>query len=82
MIRKEHIMKYGGVKFLNNVSEKEINLFIRDLPEEKRESLAEVTEELVKAGLIDIIPGHYSTVDKDQEDEQESHPEMNPDPYA
>ncbi len=74
-------MKYGGITFVNNVSEEEINKFVRELPEEKRDSLAEVTVELRNAGLIDLIPGKYSTIDKDQEDEQESHPEMNPDPY-
>lgn len=82
MLKKEHIMKFGGVTFVNNVSEEEINKFIRDLPDDKRDSLAEVTKELRDAGLIELKPGQFSTIDHDQGDEQESHPEMPTDPYA
>lgn len=58
----KHI-KYGGVRFYNNVSPKEINMFVRDLPSDKKDSLFEVIHELEKEGLITIENGHVSTID-------------------
>lgn len=80
--KKERIIKFGGMHFVSNVSEVQINQFVASLPEEKRESLAEVAHELQEAGLISMVPEKFTTIDTDQEDEQETHPEMNPDPYA
>lgn len=80
--KKEHTVKFGGMQFVNNVSEEQINEFVANLPDEKRDSLAEVAHELQQAGMISMIPGEFKTIDRDQEDEQETHPEMTPDPYA
>lgn len=49
---KQHI-KYGAVGFNLKVSPSRINRFIRNLPESKRASLYQVTEELKSRGLID-----------------------------
>lgn len=74
-------VKYGGIQFQRNASKEEINQFVNNLPDEKRESLSEVTQELRNAGLIRPL-GHFTTIDEEMEDEQETYPEMNPDPYA
>lgn len=50
----EKFVKYGGVKFTNNVSPKEINLFVRNLPSHKKDNLYEVIKELEESGLITI----------------------------
>ncbi len=49
-------MRYGGIKYVNNVPRDEISSFIDSLPEEKRSSMAEVTQILKDEGLISIIP--------------------------
>lgn len=49
-------IKYGGIKYINNVSTEEINDFVADLPENKRSSMAEVTQLLKEQGLISLIP--------------------------
>lgn len=49
-------MRYGGIKYVNNVPRDEISSFIDSLPEEKRSSMAEVTQILKDEGLIRIIP--------------------------
>ncbi len=49
-------MCYGGIKYVNNVPRDEISSFIDSLPEEKRSSMAEVTQILKDEGLISIIP--------------------------
>ncbi|MFW6035264.1 MAG: hypothetical protein ACOCRZ_03310 [Halothermotrichaceae bacterium] len=49
-------LKYGGIKYVNNVSTEEINNFVNELPEEKRTSMAEVTQILNQEGLISLIP--------------------------
>lgn len=82
MNEPDHILKYGGIKFVKNVSTEEINEFVNNLSVEKRKNLANVTMELKNAGMITLIPGAYSTIDDEMEDEQETYPEMNPDPYA
>lgn len=46
--------KYGGVHFTQLAPVKEINDFVRGLPEEKRDSIFEVMHELDKSGLIHI----------------------------
>ncbi|MFP4660863.1 MAG: hypothetical protein ACLFPF_01610 [Halanaerobiales bacterium] len=49
-------IKYGGIKYVNNVSTEQINDFVENLPDEKRGSLAEVTQILKDEGLISLIP--------------------------
>ncbi len=49
-------IKYGGIKYVNNVSEEKINSFVEQLPENKRDSMAEVTQILKDEGLISLIP--------------------------
>lgn len=53
--KNEHFAQFGGVHFINNVSPREINIFVRELPEEKRDSIFEVLTELNKEGLITIV---------------------------
>lgn len=65
----EKFLKYGGVKFTNNVSPKEINLFVRNLASEKKDNLYEVIKELEEEGLITLHP-EFSTID----DEAMTHP--------
>ncbi len=50
----EHFARHGGVHFTPNVPPEEINRFVNRLPEEKRDSMFHVMEELSKAGLITI----------------------------
>lgn len=54
MKSKELFAKHGGVHFINQAPAEEINRFVRELPEEKRESLFEVLSALDEAGLIQI----------------------------
>ncbi|NLM96359.1 MAG: hypothetical protein GX175_01845 [Halanaerobiaceae bacterium] len=49
-------MRYGGIKYVNNVPFEKISDFIDHLPEEKRSSMAEVTQILHDEGLISLIP--------------------------
>ncbi len=49
-------IKYGGIKYINNVSTEKINNFVEQLPEDKRDSMAEVTQILKDEGLISLIP--------------------------
>lgn len=65
----EKFLKYGGVKFTNNVSAKEINLFVRNLAPEKKDNLYEVIKELEEEGLI-TLHHEFSTID----DEAMTHP--------
>ncbi len=44
----------GGVHFTQQASTEQINQFVRRLPEQKRDSLFEVLDELNQAGLIQI----------------------------
>ena len=48
----KHI-KYGAIGFRSKVSPGQINRFVRDLPESKRQSMFQVAEELRSAGLIE-----------------------------
>lgn len=59
---QEKYLKYGGVQFTNNVSPKEINLFVRDLPQAKKDNLYEVIKELEVQGLI-TLHHEFSTID-------------------
>lgn len=46
-------IKYGATGFKAKAASTKINRFIRELPEEKRQSLFTVAEELKSAGLIE-----------------------------
>jgi hypothetical protein len=48
----KHI-KYAGVGFRTKASPSKINRFVRDLPEEKKQSAYQVTEALSSGGLIE-----------------------------
>lgn len=61
-------IKYGGVRFVNNASPKEINNFVRNLPEHQKDSLFEVVRLLDQEGLITLIDGDNTTVDKNMEE--------------
>jgi len=54
--QKVRVMRYGGIKYVHNVPREEIISFIDNLPEEKRGSMAELTQVLKDEGLISIIP--------------------------
>lgn len=49
----QHI-KYAAVGFRPKASPSTINRFIRELPEEKRQSLFQVAEELKSSDLIEL----------------------------
>jgi len=53
-MRKVKYMKYGGVKFKPLVSPREINSYVRSLPEYRRESMFEIAQELQDKGMIQI----------------------------
>lgn len=63
----EMYLKYGGVRFINNVPPREINRFVRELPDEKRSSMYEIAKELCDHGLITIYEGQFSTADDETE---------------
>lgn len=52
----EKVVKFGGVVFQNNVDPEEINKFVRELPQEKKDSIFEVIKELDAQGLITVDP--------------------------
>ncbi|MFP4016321.1 MAG: hypothetical protein ACLFUI_04760 [Halanaerobiales bacterium] len=49
-------IKYGGIKYINNVPTEQISDFVDKLPDDKRSSMAEVTQILKEEGLISLIP--------------------------
>jgi len=50
----KNYIKYGAVGFNAKASPAKINRFIRDLPDNKRQSLYQVAEELKSNGLIEL----------------------------
>lgn len=46
--------KHGGVHFTQLASTREINEFVRDLPQDQRDSIFEVMHELHRSGYIRI----------------------------
>lgn len=60
-------LKYGGVRFSNNVPPQEINEFVRQLPASERESLFEVVHRLEQEGLITIHHGDQTTIDDEMQ---------------
>ena len=61
-------LKYGGVRFVNNASAEEIASFVNSLPEEERNSLYNVVNILEEQGLISLIEGDTTTIDKNIEE--------------
>lgn len=57
--RRSLYAKYGGVHFMQMAPVQDINKFVRELPDEKRDSLFEVLHELNEAGLIEIQNDHH-----------------------
>lgn len=52
-------IKFGGVQFTANVPPQEINKFVRELPEHKRDSLYEVIQQLADNNLINLEGFEY-----------------------
>lgn len=67
---KEQHVKFGGVKFENNVSPAEINDFVKNLPDTERKSLFQVIKKLDQAGLITLDDSDLSTIDDETIDWQ------------
>lgn len=61
-------LKYGGVRFLNNATPEEINSFVNNLSEEERNSLYNVVTLLEEEGLISLVEGDTTTIDKNMEE--------------
>ncbi|MBZ4653340.1 MAG: hypothetical protein JG781_679 [Peptococcaceae bacterium] len=47
-------MKFGGMKFKALANPKEINTYVRSLPEDQRSSMFEVAKELENQGMIEF----------------------------
>ena len=59
----EDFVKYGGIKFINNVSPAKINKYVRELPENQRHSLFQVVRRLDRDGLISLDDSELTTID-------------------
>lgn len=59
---KDKYIKYGGMKFKQKAPTQEINRFVYNLPEEKRNSMYQVVNELDDADLIDL-ENEVTTID-------------------
>lgn len=64
-------VKYGGIKFTNNVSPTEINRYVQDLPNSERQSLFQVIKHLDKDGLITLDDSEISTIDDETQEWQD-----------
>lgn len=62
-------MKFGGMKVRNEVPVEEINNFILNLPEDKRDSWSEVVQILEDEDMI-TMEGDFSTIDDELLDAQ------------
>ncbi len=51
----EHFARHGGVHYQTNVNKEQINLYVRSLPENRRQSMYQVMKELEAAGMITVI---------------------------
>lgn len=61
-------LKYGGVRFINNTTPEEINTFVDGLSDTQRRSLFNVVTLLEEEGLISLIEGDTTTIDKNMEE--------------
>ncbi|HHT68786.1 MAG TPA: hypothetical protein GXZ85_05950 [Firmicutes bacterium] len=64
----KHYLKYGGVRFVNNATPEEINAFVNELSDTQRRSLFNVVTLLEEEGLISLIEGDTTTMDKNMEE--------------
>lgn len=55
MTQQDFFAKHGGVHFENLAEPHEINQFVNNLPEQKRESMFTVMQELKNAGMIRLL---------------------------
>ncbi|MFZ7103569.1 MAG: hypothetical protein ACOWWO_13075 [Peptococcaceae bacterium] len=62
MVPRDKYIKFGGMKFAQNTSTQEINEFVDALPENKRQSMHQVVEELDDADLINLL-NQVTTID-------------------
>lgn len=60
---EEKYIKYGGMEFRAKADARQINLFVANLPPEKKVSMFSVVGELQQKGLIEIEPGSFSSAD-------------------
>lgn len=63
ILHDQHV-KYGGIKFVNNVPPDKINQFVEELPDEQRKSLFNVVKLLDEEGLITLEDGDNVTIDE------------------
>jgi hypothetical protein len=61
-------LKYGGVRFVNNATPEEINAFVNGLSDTQRRSLFHVVSLLEEEGLISLVEGDTTTIDKNMEE--------------
>jgi hypothetical protein len=61
-------LKYGGVRFVNNATPEDINSFVDGLSDTQRRSLFNVVTLLEEEGLISLIEGDTTTIDKNMEE--------------
>ena len=61
-------LKYGGVRFINNATPEEINTFVNELAPGDRNSLYNVVSILEENGLISLVEGDTTTIDKSMEE--------------
>ncbi len=65
---EKQYLKYGGVRFINNASPEEVNSFVDGLSDTQRRSLFNVVTLLEEEGLISLIEGDTTTIDKNMEE--------------
>ena len=51
---QDRYARHGGVHFVQKAPAEQINNYVRELPEERRESFFELLDELQSAGMIEI----------------------------
>jgi hypothetical protein len=68
MVMSAQYLKYGGVRFVNNATPEEINAFVNGLSDYERRSLFNVVTLLEEEGLISLIEGDTTTIDKNMEE--------------
>lgn len=68
---KDKYVKFGGMKFEQNASNKEVNKFVNKLPDKKKQSIHQVVESLDEQGLIDL-KNQVTTIDDEMIEWQET----------